>query len=91
MPAAKTAPDTRAARALRGEIAELRRQNQQWQQVADELRQLALALDVENERMYNARTWDGIDPETGEIFTEQPLPRDVVNDVAAFCGQWWGD
>lgn len=64
---------------------------QQWQQMADELRALALALAAENDSLYYARQWDGIDPETGEIFSERPLPRDVVDDIAAFCGQWWSE
>lgn len=95
MPVATRAPKqndagNRATRALRQEVQTLRRQALEWERIADELRALAFALDAENEQLYNRVGWDGIDPETGEIFPEHPLPRDAAQDVAAFCAEWWG-
>lgn len=58
----------------------------QFRQI-EELRLLAFALDDENARLKRRQVWDGIDPQTGEVYAQAPLP---YADIEDFCEQWFG-
>lgn len=57
----------------------------QFRQI-EELRLLAFALDDENARLRRRQVWDGIDPQTGEVYAQAPLP---YADIDNFCEQWF--